>query len=178
MNFESSEFRLSPAANQRSTLGRLIRCGPVALLYVGESWVCLDGRDPIPRFMNRITWDGRFWPISEATAAGRGVCLLIVYLSPAWRATVDGCDNLTHGGRRARCKPLPSQRPLGAIRRSRRRQVEKLQAQVRGATMAPPLGPELPGNGPAGAPTLGVAAAICTSFFDGAKQSPMLAREF
>jgi hypothetical protein len=66
----------------------------------------------------------RNWPISEATAAGRGVCLLIVYLSPAWRATVDGCDNMTHARRRARCKPVPSRRPLGTIRRSRRRQVE------------------------------------------------------
>jgi hypothetical protein len=46
------------------------------------------------------------------------------------------------------------------------------------STMAPPLGPESPGNGPAGAPTLGVVAAICTSFFDGAKQSPILVREF
>jgi hypothetical protein len=70
---------------------------------------------------------------------------------------------------RAQCKPADRFDLLRALR-----QVEKLQAQARGATMAPPLGPESPGNGPAGAPTLGVAAAICTSFFDGAKQNRSL----
>jgi hypothetical protein len=58
---------------------------------------------------------------------------------------------------RAQCKPIAS---IATAPCGKRKQ---LQAQARGATMAPPLGPESPGNGPAGAPTLGVAAAICTA---------------
>jgi len=41
----------------------------------------------------------RFWPISEATAAGRGVWLLrVIPVAGLARPTVDSCDNLTHAG--------------------------------------------------------------------------------
>ena len=42
--------------------------------------------DPCKIRARRCTARVRSWPISEATAAGRGVWLLRVYLSRAWRS--------------------------------------------------------------------------------------------
>jgi hypothetical protein len=55
---------------------------------------------PISRARDQNSFrDGRCWPISEATAAGRGVWLLRgIPVAVLAQLTVDGCDNLTQAG--------------------------------------------------------------------------------
>jgi hypothetical protein len=72
----------------------------------------------------------RCWPLAEAPWPTGGALY--------WGAAAMG-STLSAG--RAQCKPADRFDCYGALR-----QLEKLQAQARGATVAPPLGPESPGN--------------------------------